>query len=231
MPMIRLPDLPYAYDALAPVLSEATLRTHHDKHHEKYVDVVNALTAKDDAEPRSLESLIRHAAPARDRKLFNNAAQAWNHGFFWACMTPGPSSPAGAVADAIRHMFGSLESLREAFLKEGADHFGSGWVWLAANDGRLSVFATHDADTAVTRDLTPLLVCDLWEHAYYLDHRNDRGAYLAGWWDRLANWTFAEAQFAADAAGAPGWRYPGREDPPMLRQRDPSEDARSLRPA
>jgi hypothetical protein len=112
------------------------------------------------------------------------------------------------LADAIGRSFGGLDTLRQAFLDEGAAHFGSGWVWLAAQDTRLTVFSTHDGDTVVTRDLTPLLVCDLWEHAYYLDHRNDRAGYLALWWERLANWDFAQAQFAAGRGQGSAWRYP-----------------------
>lgn len=204
--MFVLPALPYRYSALEPVLSEATMRTHHDKH-ARYVNVVNALVARD-AETGSLEELIGLAAMAPDRNLFNNAAQAWNHAFFWNCMTPQLSAPGPMIAAAIVRTFGDLATLRQAFLDEGASHFGSGWVWLAAEDTRLSVFVTHDADTVVTRDLTPLLVCDLWEHAYYLDHKNDRTAFLMSWWDRLANWTFADAQFATQVRGGQAWRYP-----------------------
>ena len=223
--MIRLPDLPYAYDALAPVISETTLRTHHGKHHANYVAAVNALTPHERPEP--LEGLIRQAALSGGRKLFNNAAQSWNHGFFWNCMTPTTAPPGGALAEAIETGFGGLASLRAAFLAEGTAHFGSGWVWLVAKDGRLSLFSTHDADTVVTRDVTPLLVCDLWEHAYYLDHRNDRAGFLEAWWDRLANWGFAQSQFAAEAAGSAGWRYPvASAGPPQPAPgRHPLEDA------
>lgn len=205
--MIPLPDLSYPYDALAPVVSEATMRLHHDKHHAKYVDVVNTLIADDRGSPVSLEALIRRAALAGDRKLFNNAAQAWNHAFFWRCMTPNHAPPTGALRDAIITQFGDLEGLRSAFVAEGASHFGSGWVWLAVEQGKLKIFSTHDADTLVTRDLTPLLVCDVWEHAYYLDHKSDRAGFLGAWWDRLANWSFAQGQFAAAGGGTP-WRHP-----------------------
>jgi Fe-Mn family superoxide dismutase len=153
--------------------------------------------------------MIRHAALAGDRKLFNNAAQAWNHAFFWRSMTGRHAPPRGALAHAIDAQFGSLDGLRTRFVAAGTSHFGSGWVWLAAEGDRLSVFCTHDADTVVTRDLRPLLVCDLWEHAYYLDHLNDRGAFLAGWWDRLTNWGFAFEQFTADQA----WRHPAPLEP------------------
>ncbi|HYG28518.1 MAG TPA: superoxide dismutase [Caulobacteraceae bacterium] len=204
--MIRLPDLPYSHDALSPVLSEATMRTHHGKHHAKYVEVVNALTAAEGGPAESLEEIVRRAALDGDRKLFNNAAQAWNHAFFWTCMTPSPRPPQGELARAIATSFGDHGALRDAFIAEGTAHFGSGWVWLAAEDGRLSVFSTHDADTVVTRNVTPLLVCDLWEHAYYLDHRNDRAGFLGAWWDRLANWALAERQFTARDGET--WKHP-----------------------
>lgn len=209
--MIPLPDLPYAYNALEPVLSDAAMRLHHDRHHGRYVAVVNDLTASDRHHPTPLEETIRHAALSGERKLFNNAAQAWNHAFLWRCMTPRHAPPRGALAHAIQTQFGGLEGLQSAFIAAGVAHFGSGWVWLAADDDRLSVFSTHDADTVVTRDVRPLLVCDLWEHAYYLDHLNDRHGFLAAWWDRLANWDFAQAQFAADRGGA--WRHPAPLDP------------------
>jgi Fe-Mn family superoxide dismutase len=206
--MIQLPALPYSYDALEPVLSEACLRIHHDKHHAKYVQVTNALASGAGSAGRTLEDLIRQGDVAPDRKLFNNAAQAWNHAFFWNCMAPGPSRPGGALARAIDASFEDLGRLRQAFIDDGAAHFASGWVWLAAKGDHLCVFSTHDAETVVTRDVTPLLVCDLWEHAYYLDHKNDRAGFLALWWDRLANWDFAEAQFAAEHGKGAAWRYP-----------------------
>lgn len=207
--MIPLPELPYRYDALEPVLSESAMRLHHHRHHAKYVAVVNDLTAAERHHPSPLEEMIRHAALAGERRLFNNAAQAWNHAFYWRCMTPDHRGPRGQLAQAIDAQFGDLDRLRGAFIAAGSAHFGSGWLWLAAEEDRLSVFSTHDADTVVTRDLRPLLVCDLWEHAYYLDHLNDRAAFLAAWWDRLVNWTFAEDQFVAERA----WRHPAPLDP------------------
>ena len=206
--MIILPPLPYPSDALAPVISQTTLQIHHGKHHRRYVETANALAAEAGLPHEPLEDLIRKVAMAEDRRLFNNMAQAWNHAFFWTCMSPRPTHPVGDLARAIEAAFGSQEGLRKAFIEAGLAQFGSGWVWLAAQDGRLSVLTTHDADTPVTRNLVPLLVCDVWEHAYYLDHQNDRGGFLAQWWDGLANWDFAQRQFEAEAAGAPGWRYP-----------------------
>jgi len=206
--MIQLPPLPYPYDALQPALSERTLETHHDKHQAHYVETTNALARKAGRPTNSLEDLIRDAASSENRELFNNAAQAWNHAFFWICMTPERGRPGPALSEAIAAQFGGEDSLRQRFIEEGGGHFGSGWVWLAAEGGRLKVFSTHDAGTAALGEATPLLVCDLWEHAYYLDHRNDRAGFLALWWDRLANWDFADHQFAAHlGAGAP-WAYP-----------------------
>lgn len=204
--MYVLPDLPYAYDALSPVLSETTLRTHHDKHHQRYVTVTNEVLAG--AAPTSLEAVVRQAAASGDRKLYNNAGQAWNHALFWDSMTPASVAPKGALAQAIVAGFGDLEGLKAKFVAEGVAHFGSGWVWLIAKDGVVSVVSTHDGATALELDGTPLLVCDLWEHAYYLDHKNDREGFLKAWWDKLANWSLAESQFAAAAGEGEAWAYP-----------------------
>ena len=206
--MIPLPPLPYSYDALAPVISERTMRTHHDKHHAKYVATTIVLAEKAGLTGLSLEDLIRAAAGMSDRKLFNNAAQTWNHGFFWTSMAPHPSRPHGALAAAIQRTFGGVEPLKAAFVEAGAGHFGSGWVWLASEGGRPVVLSTHDADNLLNRNLTPLLVCDLWEHAYYLDYASDRAGFLDLWWERLANWDFAERQYAADAGKEAAWTYP-----------------------
>lgn len=208
--MILLPELPYAYGALAPVMSETTLRFHHDKHHARYVDVANSLLAELSAAPASLEAVVVQAFAERSQKLFNNAAQAWNHGFFWACMTPALTKPSVEFAKVLVDQFGSLESLKSAFINEAANHFGSGWAWLAAgSDGKIQVLSTHDADTVIAKDaLTPLLVCDLWEHAYYLDHQNNRAGFLASWWDTLVDWDFVETQFKAMSSNSTGWLYP-----------------------
>jgi len=212
--MFRLPPLPYAYDALAPTISEATLRTHHGKHHARYVEVTNSLLPPLSGAGVSLESVIRSAAKRGERKLFDNASQAWNHAFFWSCMTPAPAptGPSGELLAAVETTFGDLAALRARFLAEGAGHFGSGWVWLVGEGGRLSVVSTHDADSPLLGSAVPLLVCDVWEHAYYLDHRNDRLGFLESWWDRLVDWSFAAAQFEAAARGRPGWRYEDAEN-------------------
>jgi superoxide dismutase, Fe-Mn family len=211
--MFTLPALPYPYDALAPVISEKTLRLHHDKHHGAYVATTNELIAKAGRSPTSLEAVIVESAEAREPKLYNNAAQAWNHAFFWQAMSPRRQEPAAELADAIRIAFGGQAALREQFVKEGAGHFGSGWVWLAADaGGALRVISTHDAhDTVTTPNTHPLLVCDLWEHAYYLDYQNDRKAYLQAWFDALPNWGFAAGQLAAARGGGSPWRYPAPE--------------------
>jgi Fe-Mn family superoxide dismutase len=156
-----------------------------------------------------LEEVVIAATKAGDGKLFNNAAQAWNHGFFWNCMRPGGAQPGVELAKAVNAAFGGLGELRKAFAAEGGGRFGSGWVWLTVKDGQLEVVSTHDAGTPLTAPgVTPLLVCDVWEHAYYLDHKNDRAGFLDAWWDLLANWGFAESQFVAARDGAPTWRYP-----------------------
>jgi Fe-Mn family superoxide dismutase len=208
--MFTLPDLPYAYNAMEPVISERTLHFHHDKHHATYVKTLNTLLDKASQSPGSLEDVIVEAGASGDKKLFNNAAQAWNHAFFWVAMTPNGPAPGGDLAKAIDAAFGDQAALKTAFVTEGAEHFGSGWVWLAAQaDGKLIVRSTHDADDTVAHaDLTPLVVCDLWEHAYYLDHQNDRKGFLEAWFDALPNWSFASAQLAAARGDGQAWRYP-----------------------
>jgi superoxide dismutase, Fe-Mn family len=206
--MINLPPLPYEYDALEPAMSADTLHYHHDKHHAGYVEKTNKLAAKAGVDGKPLEEIIAFARQQGDSALFNNAAQAWNHAFFWHSMAPQPSQPEGAIARAIEEAFGGLSSLKERFVAAGIGHFASGWVWLAADGQGLSVIDTHDAETLADGGQgTPLLVCDLWEHAYYLDRQNDRKAYLEAWFDRLANWSFAAEQFDAAHANRAGYRF------------------------
>jgi Fe-Mn family superoxide dismutase len=193
--MFILPELPYAYDALEPAMSAETLRLHHDKHHAKYVETTNSLV---EGSSESLEDVVRRASG----KLFNNAAQAWNHAFFWEAMSPTPGKPIPEV-DA---------DVRKRFIEEGVNHFASGWVWLAKGPDGLEVLSTHDGDNLLKRtELTPLLVCDLWEHAYYVDYRNDRKAFLEAWFDKLANWEFAARQLEKP------WRYPAPQAQPERR--------------
>jgi Fe-Mn family superoxide dismutase len=212
--MFILPKLPYAYAALEPTLSAETLHTHHDKHHRAYVEKTNELAREAGLDGRTLEEVVREAHRKGETKLFHNAAQAWNHAFFWPCMTPRgagrrPAPPSAALKAAIERSFGGLSAFNDAFVTEGADHFGSGWVWLVTGSQGLSVISTHDADSTLIRDgLFPLLVCDLWEHAYYLDYKNDRKAFLERWLDEAVDWDFADRQLAASNGQGDGFRYP-----------------------
>jgi len=208
--MYVLPDLPYGYDSLSPFVSADTLRTHHDKHHKTYVDKTNDLAAKAGLAGQPLEDVVREAQKSGDKKLFNNAAQAWNHAFFWACMRPpGGEAPTGDLLRAINEAFDSIDGLKAAFVDEGVNHFASGWVWIVTGSDGLKVISTHDADDTLVREgVFPLLVCDLWEHAYYLDYKNDRKAFLERWFDNVANWGLAAAQLAAADGRGDGFRYP-----------------------
>lgn len=203
--MITLPRLPYPYDGLEPTMSATTLQLHHGKHHAKYVDTVNQLTANQPA--TSLEDVLRAAKGADQIALANNAGQAWNHSFFWNCLAKTKTSPHGPLLDAIVAAFGDVETLRTRFIASGSGHFGAGWVWLVAEGGALSLATTPNGATLANSAGVPLLVCDLWEHAYYLDHQNNRGAFLEGFWDRLANWEFADAQFRASQSEREPWTY------------------------
>ena len=208
--MFKLPDLPYAYDALEPTVSAETMHLHHDKHHKTYFDTTNQMVAKLGLQPRTLEDLVVEAKQSHPRKLFNSAAQAWNHTFFWTCMSPEKQGPDGALKAAIDQAFGGLEQLKAKFVEEGAGHFASGWVWLFARGGTLEIDSTHDgANHLGDSDVTPLLVCDLWEHAYYVDYRNDRKKFLETWFDALPNWAFAAEQYAAATGTGEAWKHPG----------------------
>lgn len=200
MPTIDLPPLPFTIDALTPVISAATLETHHDKHHAAYVKKVNELIAGTAHEGKSLEAIVRDSAsdPAA-KSLFNNAAQAWNHARYWESLSPPGVAPAAALssgfASRIDADFGSLAGLHDVLMKTGAAHFGSGWVWLVWKGGRLDVIDTHDAGTPLT-DSTPwLLTIDVWEHAYYLDYRNERPKHLEAVIERTLNWAGASERF------------------------------------
>lgn len=206
MPISLMP-LPYPEDALAPEISAETLQFHHGKHHKAYVDKANAATEGTDLESASVEELIAAARSRNDRKLFNNVGQVWNHGFYWQSLSPARTQPSGELAQAIDRDFGSLDKLIEELAAQGADHFASGWVWLAAKGGKLSVVQTHDAETLADGDANPLLVVDLWEHAYYIDRRNDRAAYLKAVLNQVLNWDFAAERFAAGKA----WTYPNEK--------------------
>ena len=195
---IELPKLLYASDALEPVISRTTLKAHHGKHHRGYVEKTNALLEDTYLADQTLEAIVkqsaqRAAADPAMRALFNNAAQAWNHAFYWKSLRPkGASGPGSVLAARIDSDFGSLRSFAEAFKSAAIGHFGSGWAWLVWEKGALKIVATSNADTPIVRGQAPLLVIDVWEHAYYLDHQERRAAYVAGVVDNLLDWEFAE---------------------------------------
>jgi len=192
---IELPDLPYARDALAPRISEETIDYHYGKHHQAYVNNLNSLIKGTDHADKSLEDIIRSS----EGGLFNNAAQVWNHTFYWNSLSPtGGGEPSGALADAINSAFGSFDEFKAKFTASAGGNFGSGWTWLVKNaDGGLEIVNTGNAGTPITDStITPLLTVDVWEHAYYVDYRNARPEYLKNFWE-LANWSFAESNFAA----------------------------------
>lgn len=182
-----LPKLPYAKDALKPVLSEETFDFHHGKHHQAYVNTLNTLIAGTEFENMELEEIIKKASGG----IFNNAAQAWNHDFYWQCLTPETGmQPSGKLLEMINAEFGNLETLAENFLKTAVTTFGSGWAWLVQNvNGRLELVSTSNAANPMTSGQKPLLTCDVWEHAYYIDYRNVRPDYVKALWSRI-NWDF-----------------------------------------
>lgn len=183
-----LPELPYSKDALAPHISAETLEFHHGKHHNAYVTKLNALTEGTDNANKSLEELIK----STEGGLFNQAAQVWNHTFYWNSMSPnGGGAPSGAIADAINKAFGSFDDFKAKFTAAAGGQFGSGWAWLVKDGGgNLEIVTTSNAGNPLTDGKTPVLTCDVWEHAYYVDYRNARPKYLEAWWN-LVNWDFA----------------------------------------
>lgn len=185
-----LPPLPYATNALAPYISEETLLYHHGKHHQAYVTKLNALIEGTPLLGSSLEQIIRESKGP----LFNNAAQVWNHTFYWSCLTPsGGSLPKGDVAKAIESAFGSFEAFKTQFSQACVNQFGSGWAWFVKKaNGELAVYSTSNAETPMTSGDKALLTCDVWEHAYYIDTRNDRAKYVDHFWN-LVNWDFVRA--------------------------------------
>jgi len=188
-----LPPLPYATDALQPHISKETLEFHHGKHHQAYVTNLNNLIKGTEFENLGLEDIVRKSSGG----VFNNAAQIWNHTFYWNSMKPnGGGEPTGALADAIAKKWGSFAAFKEAFTKSAIGNFGSSWTWLVKKaDGSLDIVNTSNAATPITGSDKPLVTCDLWEHAYYIDYRNRRPDYLGGWWS-LVNWDFAAKNFA-----------------------------------
>jgi superoxide dismutase, Fe-Mn family len=190
----ELPPLPYPKDALEPHMSERTLSFHHGKHHQTYVNNLNGLIEGTPNENSSLEEIILAAEPGG---LFNNAAQTWNHTFFWNCMTPGGGGePDGDLRTAIEGSFGSVDDFLQTFTDKAKTLFGSGWTWLAKGDDGLEVLQTKDADLPLKHGKTALLTIDVWEHAYYLDYQNARPAYIETWLGHLVNWEFAAENLA-----------------------------------
>lgn len=186
-----LPELPYPKDALAPHISAETLDFHHGKHHNAYVTKLNELVAADASlAGKSLEDLMRTTSGA----VFNQAAQVWNHTFYWHSMKPGGGGePKGPLADAINKAFGSFATFKEKFSAAAVGQFGSGWAWLVKNNGNLEIVATSNAACPLTEGKTPILTCDVWEHAYYIDYRNARPKYVESWWN-LVNWDHAASK-------------------------------------
>ena len=193
---LALPDLPYAKDALEPHMSAQTLEFHHGKHHNAYVTKANELLADANISGDSLEDLVKEAKKVGGG-LFNNVGQHYNHSFFWQCLSPnGGGAPTGDIAAKIDSDFGGYEDFKKEFVAGGVGQFGSGWVWLVADGGKLKVVKTANADTPLTDGMTPLLVCDVWEHAYYLDFQNRRPDFLTSFLDNLVNWDFANENLA-----------------------------------
>ncbi len=194
--MITLPDLPYDRKALAPHISEETLNFHYGKHHKAYVDKTNEFVEGGKLAKASLEDIIRESE-GQDQKLFNNAAQVWNHTFYWHSMKPGGGgAPKGEIAALIEKSFGGYKAFADAFADAGATQFGSGWAWLVKAGDKLEVRKTPNAETPLTKNVTPLLTMDVWEHAYYLDYQNARPKYISTFLDHLVNWDFAAKNLA-----------------------------------
>ncbi len=197
----ELPPLPYAMDALEPHMSARTLEFHHDKHHRAYVTALNKLVENTGLASQSLEAIVRTTAKDELKtEIFNNAAQVWNHTFFWHSIKPkGGGEPAGDLARLIEQSFGGNEEFREAFGKAAAKQFGSGWVWLVVDQGKLAVVSTANAINPVALGQTALIACDVWEHAYYLDFQNRRPDFVKTFLDRLVNWEFAAQNLAKNS--------------------------------
>ncbi len=196
---IELPPLPYAEDALEPAYSARTVSFHYGKHHKTYVDTLNKLVEGTELAGKSLEEIIMAAVGVADKQaVFNNAAQVWNHTFFWKSMKPGGGGePEGELAERINATFGSYQAFVDAFKAAAAARFGSGWVWCVVDRGELKLVSTPNAEIPADQGVVPLFVVDVWEHAYYLDYQNLRPAYVQAFFDNLVNWEFAAANLAA----------------------------------
>ncbi|NLY41168.1 MAG: superoxide dismutase [Desulfovibrionales bacterium] len=194
--IFMLPDLPYAKDSLSPYISAKTFDFHHGKHHQLYIDNTNKLVTGSDLDGKNLPTIITTTAgdPARIG-IFNNAAQTWNHSFYWQCMKPGGGgAPGGNIAERITQTFGSYENFAQAFKDAGMTQFGSGWAWLVEKNDTLEIMKTPNADTPMAHGATALLTADVWEHAYYIDYQNRRADYLQVFLDKLVDWDFVNKQ-------------------------------------
>ncbi|MCP4923624.1 MAG: superoxide dismutase [bacterium] len=193
-----LPPLPYEKNALQPHISEETLGFHHEKHHQTYVTNLNKLVEGSEFSGNSLEEIIvKTSQKNKHAGIFNNAAQVWNHTFYWHSLSPnGGGEPTGSFADKLHQDFGSFSAFKEAFTQAALTQFGSGWAWLVLDKGTLKVVKTGNAETPLTNGQTPLLTCDVWEHAYYIDYRNRRPDYVGTFLNHLANWDFAVENFS-----------------------------------
>ena len=186
----KLPKLPYDVNALEPYISAETLEFHYGKHHATYVDKLNKLVADSDFKGASLLQIIREASGA----IYNNGAQVWNHSFYWNCMKPDAKSPSGEIIEAVTGEFGSFDKFKQLFIESAVNNFGSGWTWLVKDrDNTLSIVNTSNAGNPIADDQTPLLTCDVWEHAYYIDYRNARPKYIEAFW-KVVNWDYVNKQ-------------------------------------
>jgi Fe-Mn family superoxide dismutase len=189
-----LPKLAYAENALEPVISAKTISFHYGKHHAAYVNKLNELIAGTGYDGMSLEEIVAKSAKSeKDKAIFNNAGQIWNHNFYWESMSAKGGEPSGKLKDALQSSFGGVKEFKDAFQKAAVAQFGSGWAWLVkSKDGKLKITTTSNADTPIAHGETPLFTVDVWEHAYYLDYQNRRPDHVTAWLDKLANWSFAE---------------------------------------
>ena len=186
-----LNPLPFPKDSLGPTMSAQTLEQHHEKHHAAYVKKLNELIQGSKLEGQNLEAIIRAKSDGEDRTIFNNAAQVWNHDFFWQSIAPnGGGAPPAPVLKRIEATFGSVDNFRDRFVDAAVDQFGSGWAWLVSKGGKLTITTTHDAENPLTTDAHALWTCDVWEHAYYLDYQHDRARFVKAVIENLANWQF-----------------------------------------